>query len=146
MADPKGVPWVPWNPSFEGLPSKILYAQTYYEHYAHTGATHSSFNSSNNARVSTPVSRIQCAHGPRARIYYQKHVATIETMSEASERIKAYSCIAFSAPIVGMVICYQYESAYFPAPYADNQVLCILCGPKWNHTFNSAGFKHNNQV
>ena len=27
-------------------------------------------------------------------IYYQKHVATIETMSEASERIKAYSCIA----------------------------------------------------
>ena len=29
-----------------------------------------------------------------------------------------------------MVICYQYESAYFPAPYADNQLLCSLCGPK----------------
>ena len=51
----------------------------------------------------------------RARIYYQTNgnVATIEMMNEASERIKAYSCI-------GMAICYQYESAYFPAPYADN--------------------------
>ena len=27
-------------------------------------------------------------------IYYQKHMATIGTMSEASEWIKAYSCIA----------------------------------------------------
>ena len=41
-----------------------------------------------NTCVSTPVSRIRCAHGLRARIYYQKHVATIETVSEA------YSCIA----------------------------------------------------
>ena len=24
VADPEGVPWVPWNPSFEGLSSKIL--------------------------------------------------------------------------------------------------------------------------
>ena len=77
----------------------------------------------------------------RARIYYQKLVATIETMSKASERIKAYSCIAPSA-----AICYQYESAYFPAPYANNQLLCSLCGPKRSHAFNSAGFKHNNQV
>ena len=26
VADPEGVHWVPWNPSFEGLPSKILCA------------------------------------------------------------------------------------------------------------------------
>ena len=40
------------NPSFEGLPSKILCAsyKAYYVHYAHTGATHFNFNSSNNAR------------------------------------------------------------------------------------------------
>ena len=32
--------------------------------------------------------------GLHARIYYQKHVVTIETTSEVSERIKAYSYIA----------------------------------------------------
>ena len=31
------------------------YAQTYYVQYAHTGAMHFNFNSTNNARVSTPV-------------------------------------------------------------------------------------------
>ena len=62
VADPEGVPWVPWKPSFEGLPPKF-YAQTFYLLYAHTGAMHFSFNSSNNARVSTPVSRIRRAHG-----------------------------------------------------------------------------------
>ena len=36
----RGVPWVPWNPSFEGLPSKNT---TYYVDHAHTGATHFSF-------------------------------------------------------------------------------------------------------
>ena len=73
------------------------YAQMYHVHYAHTGATHFSFNSSNNTHVSSPVSRIRRAHGLRARIYYHKHVATLETMSKASEQIKAYSCIAPSA-------------------------------------------------
>ena len=48
--------------------------------------------------------------------------------------------------LLGMVICYQCESAHFPAPYADNQLLCSLCGPKRSHAFNSAGSKHNNQV
>ena len=43
-------------------------------------------------------------------------------MSEASERIKAYSCIA---PLqLGMAICNLYENAYFPVLYADNQLLC----------------------
>ena len=35
------------------------------------------------------------------------------------------------------------ESAYFPTPYVDNQ---LLCGPKRSYAFNSAGFKHNDQV
>ena len=26
VVDPEGVPWVPWNPAFEGLPSKLLCA------------------------------------------------------------------------------------------------------------------------
>ena len=81
----------PRNPSFEGLPFTILFANGYV-HYTHTGATHFSFNNSNNTRVSTPVSRIQ-----REYIYYQRHMATTETMRKASERIKGYSCIAFSA-------------------------------------------------
>ena len=59
----RGGPWVPWNPPFEGLPSKILCANV----------------------LST------------LRSHYQKHVATIETMSKASERIKDYSCNAPSA-------------------------------------------------
>ena len=41
---------------------------------------------------------------------------------------------------------YLYESTYFPTPYADNQLLCSLCGPKWSHAINSVGFKHNNQA
>ena len=68
--------------------------RTSYAHYAHTGATHFSFKNSNNARVSTAVSRIRCAHGLRVHIYCQKHVVTIETMSEFN---KAYSCIVTSA-------------------------------------------------
>ena len=44
VADPEGVPWVLWNPSFQGLSSKIpvLCAnvlRTVHD-YAHTGATH----------------------------------------------------------------------------------------------------------
>ena len=58
-------------------------------------------------------------------------------MSEASERLFMQ---------LGMAICYQYEDAYFPAPYADSQLLCSLCDPKRSPTFNSAGFKHNNLV
>ena len=37
---------------------------------------------------------------------------------------------------------YQYESAYFPVPYTDNQLLCSLCSPKQSYAFNSVGFKH----
>ena len=33
----------------------------------------------------------------RGSIYYQKQVVTMKTVSDASERIKAYSCIAPSA-------------------------------------------------
>ena len=41
-----------------------------------------------------------------------------------------------------MAICYQYaESAYFPAPYADNQLFCSLCSPKRSHAFNFCGLQ-----
>ena len=40
----------------------------------------------------------------------------------------------------------QYENAYFPVLYVDNQLLCSLCGPKWSHAFNFAIFKHNNSL
>ena len=45
---------------------------------------------------------------------------------------------------LGMAMYHQYESAYFPVPYADNQLFFSLCGLKQSHAFNSAGFKHNN--
>ena len=56
--------------------------------------------------------------------------------------MRANLCIVPSQ--LRMAICYQYESAYFPSPYADNQLLCSLCCPKRGHAMNSAGFKHNN--
>ena len=115
------------------------YEQTYYVHYPHTVATHFivfSFNSCNNVRVSTPVSRIRRAHGLRACIHYQKYMATIETISEASE------CLFMQ---LGMAICYQHENAYFPTPYADSQLLYSLCDPKWSHAFNSAGWPQTQQ-
>ena len=77
VADPEGVHWVPWNPSFEELPSKILCAnilRTRRSHWSYALQLHIS----NNARVSTPLSRIRRAHDLCSRI-----------MSEASERIKA---------------------------------------------------------
>ena len=84
MVDPEEVPW---NPSFEELPSKILCANilcTRRSHWSYALQLHIS----NNARVSTPLSRIRRAHGLCSRI-----------MSEASERIKAkvYSCNTPSA-------------------------------------------------
>jgi len=51
VADPEGVPWVLWNPSFEGLPSKILCAnvlRTLPSHWNYALQLHSS----NNARMS----------------------------------------------------------------------------------------------
>ena len=59
----RGVSWVPWNPCFEGLPSKVLCTNI-----VPTLATHFSFNSSNNTRVSNPVSRIRLAHGLHALV------------------------------------------------------------------------------
>ena len=66
----------------------------------------------------------------------------IETMNEASERIKAYSCIAPSAAMDSDMqsVCERLIS------YADNQLLCNLCSPKPSHAFNSVGLKRNNQV
>ena len=114
MADPEGVPWVPWNPYFEGLPSKnTMRKRSTYT----TLATQFGFNGSNNARVSTPVSRIRRAHGLSAR-KYQKHVEImhVETTSELK---LAHALFPLQ---LGMAICNQYENAYFPVPYADNYI------------------------
>ena len=59
--------------------------------------------------------------GTRLMAYvHQEYVATIETMSEASKQIKAYSCIALYASRDGDM---QYESTNFPAPYVTIQPL-----------------------
>jgi len=47
-------------------------------------------------------------------------VAIIETMSKLNKGF-IHSLLPLQ---LGMAICYQYESAYFPAPNADNQLLC----------------------
>ena len=52
---------------------------TYYVHCDHTGATHFSFT----------ITEAVDARMAYVHVYYQKNVATIETMSEESERIKA---------------------------------------------------------
>ena len=57
VADLEQVPWVLWNPSFEELPSKY-YKCTMYSMLTLELYMHFSFTSSNNAHVSTPVSRI----------------------------------------------------------------------------------------
>ena len=129
MADPEGVPLVPWNPSFEGLLSKILCANVLRKLRSHW--SYFSFNSSNTARVSTPVSTIRRMHGLRACIYYQKHVATWQ-----QQRVNELKLIHALLPLqLRMAICYQYdyESTYFPAPYMDNQLLCSLCDLTESH-------------
>ena len=119
VADPEGVPWVPWNSSLEGLPSNMRKRTTYTTLTLELRTSASAlaitmdniirvlYYPCNNTRVSTSVSRIWCAHGLYVHvyiyiyiyiyIYFQKHVATIETISEVNERIKAYSCNAPSA-------------------------------------------------
>ena len=34
-----------------------------------------------------------------------------------------------------MAVCHQYDSTYFHTRYADNQLLCSLCGTKRNYAF-----------
>ena len=112
----------------------------------HTGAAHFSVTVAITHDLNSIFPVSTHAHDLRARIHYQKHMATIETMSEARERIKAkIFFIHVMHPLqLGMAICYQYESAYFPVPYADNQLLCSLCDLKRSHISDSVGFKCNN--
>ena len=59
---------------------------------------------------------------------------TMETMSEESEQIKRL--IHALLPLqLGMAICNQYECAYFPVLYPDNQLLWSLCDSKLSHAF-----------
>ena len=55
VADPEGVPYVPWNPSFEGLPSKILCANVACILRSHLSYSLQLQFSSNNTRVSTRI-------------------------------------------------------------------------------------------
>ena len=99
---------------------------------------------SNNARPQLNNFLYRRAHDLRACIYTTR---SIETMSEARERIKAnvFFIHAMHPLQLGMAICYQYESAYFSAPCADNQLLCTLCDQKRSHASDSAGeSKRNN--
>ena len=135
------------TPLLKGCLQKY-YVQTYYVHFAHTRASHFSFTVPI-THVCQPnnFSRMTRARPTCTYIYYQKHMATIETMSEAREWIKVKVFIHALLPLqLGMVICYQYESAYFPMPYANSELLCSLCDPKRNHSFDSAGSKHSNYV
>ena len=97
MADPEGVPWVLSNLCFEGLPSKLPCANALPTLRLHCMGLRTS------ARVSTPASRIRRAHGLCARKYYQKHVQTVETVSELK-------LIHALLPLqLGIAICNQYR-------------------------------------
>ena len=67
VADPEGVPWVPWNPSFKGLPSKILCNNILSTLHSHWSYAFSS-NSSNNARQLLYIKNLTGAMSIRARI------------------------------------------------------------------------------
>ena len=92
--------------------------------------------------VSTPVSRIRRAHGLYVHVY-----ATRSTWQPSRQWAKRASELKFIHALLrlqlGVAIRYQYESAYFPVPYADNQLLCNLCGPKWSHAFYSVSRSSN---
>ena len=111
------------GPSFEGLPSKITMRKL----SAYTALTLELRTSASTVAITHVCqllhqefdARMACVH-----VYYQKHVATMGTMSEASERNKLIHALLRLQ--LGMAICYQYEGAYFPAPYVDNQQLCSL--------------------
>ena len=91
------------------------YAQTYYVHYTHTRATHFSFTVAITPHVSTHVSRIRRAHDLPEEHDNHRDNERSERANESKDFIHALLPLQ-----LGMVICYQYESAYFPAPYAAN--------------------------
>ena len=128
------------TPVLKGCLGKY-YAQTYYVHYAHTGATHF---------TSTVAIMYMCQllyQEFDTRMAYMCTYILPEAHGNHRDNASELKLIHALLPLqLGMAICYQYESAYFPMSYVDNQLLCSLCGPKQSRTFNSAGFKHNNQV
>ena len=78
VADPEGVHWVPWNPSFEELPSKILCAnilRTRRSHWSYALQLHNSNNprvSAQNIKNSTcawPMFRVKRASELQQRFY-----------------------------------------------------------------------------
>ena len=103
------------DPSFEGLPSKILCAnvlRTLRSHWSYALQLHSS----NNARVS-PHSSIKYSirAWPTCRYKWAKQA------SELKQRF--YSCIASSAARDGDMLSVRERN--FPAPYADNHATAL---------------------
>ena len=83
VADPEGVPWVPWNPSFEGLPSKKIYAKTF---YLYTTLTLELCTSTSTVATMHVCQLLHQEFDMRMAYVqvYQEHMATIETKREAS--------------------------------------------------------------
>ena len=135
VADPEGVPWVPslfWRAAFDNILCANVLTYTLCSHWSYA----LQLQSSKIALVSTqfPVSRIQRVRSLRARI-----------MSQASERIRFYSCIALSADrgwryAISMraliFLRLTRITSCFAAFAGRNGVTLLL---------NSAGFKHKNK-
>ena len=112
----RGVPWVPWNPSFEGLPSKILCANIYVN-YAHTRATHFSFTVAithvcplNNFLYQEFDARMTYVHIYTTRSTWQPQRQWAKRESELKQRF--YSCIDPTEARVGdmLSVCERFFS------------------------------------
>ena len=99
--------------SMEPLFWRAAFENTMHKRCTYTTlATHFSFNSSNNARVSNPVSRIRLAHGLHAHRYYQKHMETWwKPWKQWTKRASELKLIHALLPLqLGMAICNHLSS------------------------------------
>ena len=102
------------TPLLKGCLRKYYAQRTTYTTLTSELRMHFNFNSSNNARVSTPVSRIRRVHGPRAHNILPQARGNHRD-NERRERASELKLIHALLPLqLGMLICYQYESAFFP--------------------------------
>ena len=151
VVDPGGFIGFHGTPLLKGCLRKYQYAQTYYIHYAHTRATHFSFTLAITHNLPVHVnSIISCIKNsmrawPTCTYILSEAHGNHRDNERSEEQIKAkFFFIRAMHPLqLGMAICYQYERTYFPAPYADNQLLCSLCDTKRSHASDSAGSKYN---
>ena len=124
------------TPLLKGCLQKY-YAQTYYLHDAHTGATHFSFTV-----AIIHVCQLNNFLYQELDAHYLKHVEPLRQWAKWASK----GFIHALPPLqLGMAICYHYDSAYFSVPYMDNQLLCSLRDSNRSHTFGSTGSKHNHR-